>query len=355
MPANRIIVRHPMGGLLRAKGRADIDPSPFVAGVTKPNLGNSGLDTTKPPLIPYYGDITVTTNNVDLSGLDIFGFVKVRAAGCHGDNFRVRGSGPGTTNTGLIDCNHPSAASAYFKRVTLIPDYPSEWLNAIIGHDWTLEQALALNCVDGAGSYNSYAPAAAGNCTILGGIFDALSYWSPDPQNPLLPRNHSDNRTHNDGYQIQGNTNYIIRGPIIRGYCSTTAGSGIGGVPAPTADTPYTTPDGKRLVTGQAIGITPNVSQVNHVLIDRAWLYGGAQSLTIIPGSQGVGTDVVMTGTRFGRDQALITKSGVQARRPVVIDPSLSLPAFPSSTGPDTAGNVYEDDGSPITIYRVAG
>ena len=332
-----IYVKHAIGGVLVAVGRGAVSTTPFVLGTTKPSAANTGATGT---LTPSSGDLTITTANYDLSGLDIFGFVKVRAAGCHGTNFRVRGSGPGITNTALIDCNHAAATGASFSNVTLIPDFPSIWLNSIIGHDYTVIRGLMLNGVDGAGMYNSNTPAAVCNTRLEGCYIDQLTYSSPDA-------NHTDNRTHNDGVQIQGNTGHAVVGCTVAVFYdpATSVGADTGPAPLPASYKPS--------VTGQAIGITPNVSQVGNVVIDRNWIDAGAQSVTIIPGSVGVADSITITGNRFGRNQPNLTKNGVTARRAICIASEITLTGFPTTTGADTQGNVYEDDGSPVTVHRI--
>jgi hypothetical protein len=337
-----LIVRHTYpDGILRAVGRANLDLNPFTLRVTKPTTANVGANTTLRPLTPVYGDITVTTPNYDLSGLDVFGLVKVRAAGCHGTNFRVRGSVV-TNNTAMIDCNHVAASGANFSQVTLIPDNPSRWTNSVIGHDYTVTRGLMLRGTDGAGMYNAAAPSAACNTALYGCLIGQLMYVSPDIEN------HSDNRTHNDGVQIQGNTGHTIVGSTIVAMYDPVVSIGVTDGPAPVPT--YYRPS----VTGQAIGITPNVSLVDGVVIEDNWLDAGAQSITVIAGSQGVGTNVSIKRNRFGRNQPLLTKGGVSARRAILIQDTLSIPGMPSATDVDTVnGNVYEDDGSPVTIHRL--
>lgn len=338
---SRIIVRHPAKGLLRAVGRSDVDSNPFVLGVTKPSAVNTGPVGT---LAPYSGDFTVTAAGTVIQNLDIAGFVKVRAANVTVRNCVVRGSGPGTTNTGLIDCNHVAASNVLVENCLLVPDQPSYWLNAIIGHDYTIRRCQAYNVVDFCGAYNSATPTARADVVIEGNYFHDLAYFSPDP-------NHTDNRTHNDGVQIQGNFGHRIVGNTILANVSTKAGNGYPGAsPAPTAADPY-----YPSVTGQAIGITPNVSQVGDVLIDSNWLDYGAQTITIIPGSQGVdAASVTIAKNRFGRNQPSISKGGVSAKRAILIDPAVGTITNVSNAtaAAPTLANTYEDNGAAVTIYR---
>jgi hypothetical protein len=87
--------------------------------------------------------------------------------------------------------------------------------------------------------------------------------------------------------------------------------------------------------------VTPNVSVVHDLFIDRNWLDGGAQSVTMIPGPRGTGGGIVLSNTHFGYSQAMVTHNGVRARRPVLIDSSVHIAQY---------GNSYMN-GSPIRFY----
>ena len=328
------------------------DPAPrednFTLGVTKPNNTKTGIPAGT-VLTPHYGDITITTAGQVVENLDIHGFVFVQAANVTIHRCRVRGSLPGPTgkqNWGLIDCNPASSGpNTLIENCLLVPDYPAVGINGILGHNYTVRRTETYNVVDGFGIYNTNGtpPTNPANVTIEGCYVHDLVYISPDP-------NHSDNRTHNDCIQIQGNSNISIVGNTLYANVSSMAGNGYpGAIPAPPANNPW-----YPSVTGQAIGVTPNVSQISSLTINKNWLDYGAQSITIVPNGKGVGSSVVVTGNHFGRNQPNLNKGGNSARRAIIVHPSVSVANFPTTTGTDTnCGNIYEDNNTPVTIWRM--
>lgn len=331
-----------VGGLLVRRGRQSLNPNPFVIGTTKPNALNVGLPPLR-PLTTVIGDVTITSSaGTLLEGLDIFGRVKVQAANVTIRNCRVRGANNVSGNTALIDCNHPNASNVLIENCDLRPDFPSIWLNAVIGHNYTIRYCHIWDVVDGLGVYNSYAPTAHADVTIEANFIHDLAYFSPDP-------NHNDNRTHNDGIQIQGNGWITIRGNTVWANVGSAGQSNQAGVPAPNPYYPS--------VTGQAIGITPNVSVVTNTLIELNWIDYGAQSITIASGNVGdTNTTALVRLNKFGRNQPNLNKGGTTARRAILMTSDLTNPqGLPSVTGLDTNnGNVYEDNGQPVTVYRLA-
>ena len=154
---------------------------------------------------------------------------------------------------------------------------------------------------------------------IEGNYVHDLFYAGPDP-------NHSDNHTHNDGVQIQGGGNIKIIGNTLDALAGT----------ASTLTSPYFP-----AVTGQAIALTPNVSAIHDLLIDRNWMDGGAQSIggTV---AQGLGSGIVISNNRFGHLQWPVNRFGSRTRWAIV------LPVAPITF----SGNVYDDSGAPALIYR---
>lgn len=357
------------GDFLVSHGRSPIfsPSSPFTIGTTRPtseNVGvggaalrsvaSAGLPTTSAGDIVIddaYHAANATSGVLLIERVDLYGFVKVRTRlPVTIRRSRIRGSSAvtGATRTALVDCNHPNlglagAANVLLEECDLIPAFPSEGIDGVVGHDYTARRCLVRNTVDFFGAFNSYRPADPGRVTIEGCYGDSLAYFSPCSYQ-------SDNRTHNDGIQIQGNSGYVIRGNDLRAQPSSTAGNGFNPTD-PTA--PAKNPYAPASVTGQVIGITPNVSSVTDVLIEKNWFSGGRASVIATPGSYSV-SGVTMRDNRFDRTQPLITTAASGSeRRAVILAPGVSFVGAPSSTGPDTQGNVY-DDGAPVTIYREA-
>ncbi len=275
--------------------------------VSIPNPGNgmpTSANTGVPAglaLTPVWHDITVTKAGTVLSGLDIHGFVKVRAANVTIRNSRIHGSGPGTSNTGLIDANSAAVSRLLIENCDLSHDAASVWVDGVVGHDYTVLRSDVSNVVDGFGVMNAANKNANLNVVIEDNYVHALDYMGNDP-------NHPDHHTHNDGVQIQGagSTHGTVQVRISGNNLQAMAG------PASNVRSPYFP-----AVTGQAIAVTPNVSQVHDVVISGNWLDGGAQSITMIPGSKGVGSGMAMTGNRFGTTQG--------THRPVLIQSPVSV------------------------------
>lgn len=246
-------------------------------------------------LSPVWGDITVTKAGTVLSGLDIHGFVKVKAANVTIRNSRIHGSGPGRTNTGLVDANSPSVSRLVIENCDLSHDAASVWVDGVVGHDYTVLRSDVSNVVDGFGVMNPSNKNANLNVVIEDNYVHALDYMGNDP-------NHSDHHTHNDGVQIQGTggTRGVTQVRISGNNLQAMAG------PHSSLRSPY-----YPAVTGQAIAVTPNVSQVHDVVISGNWLNGGAQSVTMIPGPKGVGSGMVLTNNHYGTTQG--------THRPVLI------------------------------------
>lgn len=348
------------GTAWRQKGRLDIQTQgrdSLVYGSYKPAEPTTGLlpgwvDSQTSPsvgeqqLTALSGTQTITTDNTVLQNKDIFGFVNVRAANVQLINCKIRGDNSASTSVGVVNAAHQNCVGLLIKDCLIVPDYPSYWLTGIFGHDYTAERCNIYNVVDGFGAFN----ANSGHTTdpifvrIYGSYVHDLSYYSPDPT-------HGDNRTHNDGIQIQGNSDIIIRGNRFDANASSSVGDGYNdSVPAPLPAS-Y-----RPSVTGQAIGITPNVSAVANVTIDQNWIDYGAQSITIAVNTYNVGTGISITANRFGRNQPNLTKDSVTARRAIAVQTGVNtITGVPASTGTDTQlGNVYDDDSSPITIWRLS-
>lgn len=354
--------------LWQSNGRPSRGAGGFVVGSTRPTVDVGSAFGPQPTLrtaaqlgLPTQsnGDIVVddayhaankTGSVLEIVGLDLFGFLKIRTRyDVVLRSYRIRGSGPvtGATRTALVDCNHPELGLLGRENVLLedgilIPDYPSEGIDGVVGHDFTIRRARIENAVDFGGSFNSYRPGDPARVAVEGCFGTSLAYYSPCSYQ-------SDNRTHNDGWQIQGNSGHRLRGNDFRAKPSTTTGNGSN----PTdASAPAKNPYGPASVTGQCVGITPNVSVVSDVVIEDNWFAAGRASVIVAENTYPA-TGVTVRRNKFDRTQPLINVAGVSARRAMIVEPTVSVVGAPSLTGPDTQGNVYEDDATPITVYRM--
>jgi hypothetical protein len=283
-------------------------------GTYVPSVSTTGVPLGT-SLKTVWGDITITKPGTVLDSLDIHGFVKVRAASVTIRRSIIRGSGPGHTDTGLVDVNSAAANHVLIEDCDLTHGFPSVWVDGVIGHDYTALRNNVHNVVDGFGVYNANNKSADLNVTIEGNYVHDLNYMAPDPET-------SDNHTHNDGVQIQGT------GPTHGKLQVKIFGNNIQAFVGPGSNTRspwYPT------VSGQAIAVTPNVTQVHDVLMDHNELNGGRQSVTLIPGPKGTGSGLTLSNNRFGRGQVYM---------PVRITAPVKLAM---------SNNLY-DDGKPITV-----
>ena len=245
----------------------------------KPTAANTGVRIGS-TLTAYRGDIVVTTPGTVIENKDIYGFVRIRAANVTIRNCRVRGSGPAGYNTGLIDCNHHAVRNALIEDCLLVPDFPSVWLDGVIGKEYTARRCNVYNTVDGFGVYNSTDRSAPTNVTIESCYIHDLSYFAVDP-------NHGYGPTHNDCIQIQGGSNVRVRGNTIACFMSKTAGN----------------QNYEAINIGQGVLIQPNLAPVVNSDISYNWIDGGKVGLYFVLGSQPTQLFGSCTGNRFGTSQ----------------------------------------------------
>jgi hypothetical protein len=267
----------------------------------------------------YRGDITITTPGTVIDSMDVYGFIKVRAANVTIRNSYIHG-GVATSNTGLVDAMYGAAINTTVLNDTLVPDYPSVWIDGVFGHDMTVKGSNMWNVVDGIGTFKPGLSATGNdNVNIEGNYVHDLFYAAPDP-------NHGDNHTHNDGIQIQGGGNIRIVGNTLLCLAGT----------ASNMRSPY-----YPAATGQAIALTPNASAIHDLVIDGNWMDGGAQSIGGTT-ALGLNSGISITNNRFGHLQWPVNRFGSRTRWAIV------LPDAPITM----TGNVYDDTGYPALIYR---
>jgi hypothetical protein len=300
-------------------GTVTLNPSPLPGGV-RPSGGSTGVPVGT-VLKAYHGDLVITTPGTVIDSLDVFGFVTIKAADVTIRNSRVRGSGPGSTNTGLINCTSAAVKNAVIEDVTLAPDYPSVWLDGVLGHDFTATRVNTYDVVDGFGVFNTTGPAA--NVTITSSWVHDLSYFSSDP-------NHPDNRTHNDAIQIQGGSNIQVVGNELDAYLSTSVG---------TQDYPYPQ-------AGFGVIVTPNVGPVTGARIDKNWITGSYIPIKLTTGTWGATTFGEVNDNRFAHDMRNVPMDGVNQWFTILMTPDMTA---------TTTGNVYDDTNTPVTVRHDSG
>lgn len=304
------------------------------------------------------GDIIITSGGT-YENLDIAGFMLIRTSQpVIIRNCRIRGwnkSFPnGSGDTGLVNCDHGSTnnSNVLIEDCDLIPDYPSPWVNGIIGHDFTARRNRIRNCVDSFICRNSSTPSGPVRVNIWANYTYDYAYFTPDYASSSQRPN-----THNDAVQINYGSAIDITGNVFIGNGSPDAGTppyGIGTGPgANTADGPNSLGRGVNITgggsgsTAQTIGITKN-------------RFDNFQVSVSIPGvNPSIGNAVTVENNEFGPNiPPLNTGSSSNPQHfHIQIGVGVAIDGFPSgsagSNTPDTNnGNIYQVDGGPAIIRR---
>ncbi len=298
-------------------------PTPAPGGGTEPvpvvPTGGVGVPVGT-SLTVHNGDITITTPGTVIDSLDVRGFVIVKAANVTIRNSIIRGSGPGSYNTGLINATSAGVSNLLIEDTTLVPSHPSVWIDGVLGHDFTARRVETYNVVDGFGVYNTTGPNA--NVTIDSSWVHDLSYFSGDP-------NHSDNRTHNDCIQIQGGRYITITNNRLDAYLSTTVGTG----------------DAQYPEAGFGVILTPNVSAVSSATISGNHFTGSYIPVKLTTGTRGAMNFGRLENNEFTRTMRNVPMGGVSQWFTILTTPDLTA---------TYSGNVY-DDQTAITVRNDSG
>jgi hypothetical protein len=274
----------------------------------KPDATNTGIPAGT-TLTEIHGDMVITVDGTIIEDKDVFGFIDVRARNVIIRRSRVRGSGPGTGNTGLIIALNAACVNLLVEYCELRPDFPSYWLDGIIGDNFTARYNKVYNVVDGFGINGT---GVLNTACYSNWVYD-LSYFSPDP-------NHTDNQTHNDCIQVFGGDGAIIAGNRLDCFLSTTVG---------TLNNPYTQGNA-------AIQLNQGTAPLTNLAANDNWVDGG----NITVNGLGVTGDIGdLLRNRCGRGSHSGQVIGFAT-------------ATVCNTGTGADVNVYDDNGTPVPIYR---
>lgn len=285
--------------LLGCAPAAAASPGPIESWSRPPGTlaGKPGPDNTGVPagvsLRVVTGDQVYTTDNQVISGLDIRGYVRIRAKNVTIKNSIVRGGAP--------RCNAPiiyveGGSSATIQDSELVPSQPNACLDGIWATNATLQRLDIHGTVDGVKAFD--------NVVLQDSYIHHLSYFASDPNQGGTP-------THNDAVQTyQGSRDITIRRNNLNP--STNAGT--------KGNAAYqVTQDGGLPAT--------------NLRIEANWLDGGGCMLNFShKGGPTPMTGIYVTNNRFGR--------GSQFNCPILISTKTVLS--------QNAGNVWDDTGTPI-------
>lgn len=247
----------------------------FTLGVTKPTAGNTG--TLGTPLTTQSGDVTITTAGVTVTGLDIHGFLIIKAANVTVTNCHIRGRGPAYVAQGLVDCTNAAATGVTISRCEVGDSAATTqyWWNGIDGSGFTADRCNIHDVTDAIHTTGS-------NVTVQGCYIHDLSFHDDDGdhagdgQHPYW--------SHNDGWQTMGGTNLNATGNYFGCYASTTTGMPDTLVTSGVPNRNW--PNGITISpTGGTVGMT----------VDRCWFDGGQRWLQAP--AQGKGYDTGNTVT----------------------------------------------------------
>lgn len=304
----------------------------FVLGETEPTPSNTGPRVA--PTQTVFGNVTLTTGQT-YSGKILKGRISVP----------ISATGTIIIEDNIIDASETTPLSGNIINVhantgaTVIIRH-----NEIIGTSGTLGIAVRRftayrnyihHVEDGIRIHNfNGTGVAAANAVVEGNLIGPLIILTPDPY-----INRIDNRTHSDCIQIEGCDGIVIRGNALNAYHT--------GLPTSNQEWAMNAHPYESVPTGtanarahpqasHAIMISPNVSQVTNLTIDRNWCRAGEMGINT-SSLVNASTTGAITGNRFNRDQWHATYT-------------INIKA--AAVDLTTSGNVYEDNNAPVTVRR---
>jgi hypothetical protein len=156
-----------------------------------PGAGSTGVPAGT-PLTVHDGDLTVTTPGTVISGLDIHGFLRIKASDVTIKNSIIRGNPLLSSPMSLIQSTEPRVQII---DTELSPTKPSYYLDGVVGHDFTLTRVNVHSVVDSV-------KLTGGNVVVQDSWLHDNSYYATTP---------SGHDTHTDNVQIQVGNNITIR------------------------------------------------------------------------------------------------------------------------------------------------
>lgn len=258
------------------------------SGVVQPGAGNTGVPAGT-ALTPYWGDLTITTPGTVIDGLDVHGFVTVRANDVTIRRSIVRGGVASITagNRSLITSTYPGVV---IEDTELAPEFPSVRIDGLKGYGFTARRLNIHDAVD--------------NTLVWGDNTTLSSSWLHDNRHYLTDPNQNGGPSHDDSVQVQGGTNITISGNTITG------------------------------AYGAAIQVTQDYALTTSLAITSNWMGNGGCTVNVAEKGRGPLQNLVMSANTFYRTS------------------TYNCPAIiPQTTMITNTANTYPD-GTPITLIR---
>jgi hypothetical protein len=239
------------------------------------------------------GDLTITTAGATYSGLDIHGYVVVKAPNVTIKDSIIRG-GTGPVGNGIVNDTDNAATNFLLEDSEVVPQYPVVGLDDIKGWNYTALRDNIHGTVDGLKMYGN-------NATVEASWIHDLVTYAHDPAQNNGP-------SHSDGVQILSGNNLKIIGNTIEGGTNT------------------------------ALMITQDHGTTSGVMFANNWVSGGACTLNILPlplGSMG----------GIAVDNNIFTDNSTR-NCPILDSPTVNL---------TVSGNVFAGSGLPVPVNNKGG
>jgi hypothetical protein len=266
-------------------------PPPVVLSGNQPGPGNTGVPAGT-ALTVYNGDLTITTAGATYSGLDIHGYVVVKAPNVTIKNSIIRG-GTGSIGNGIVN-DGAAGTNFLLEDSEVVPQYPVVGLDDIKGWNYTALRDNIHGSVDGLKMYGD-------NATVEDSWIHDLVTYAHDPAQNNGP-------SHSDGVQILSGNNLKIIGNTIEGGNNT------------------------------AVMITQNHGTTSNVAIENNWVSNGACTVNILPVPL-----VSLSGITV--DNNIFTNNST-SHCPILDTPHVGLSA---------SGNVFAGTGLPVPVNNKGG
>ncbi|HET9657696.1 MAG TPA: right-handed parallel beta-helix repeat-containing protein, partial [Kineosporiaceae bacterium] len=239
-------------------GPASGPAAPVTGG---PSAANTGVPAGT-NLTVHLGDLVITEPGTVIDGLDIHGFVEVRAANVTVRRSLIRG-GVATSLRGVVQNNDPAATGFLLEDSEIRPAHPSVWLTGVKGANYTMRRVhVNGGVVDGAMASGSHV-------RVESSYLHGLVSYAVDPTHP--------DGSHNDGVQVVGGSDITITGNTI------LAGTGQNSV----------------------LQVTQDIGPTRQLTFSDNWVDGGTCSVKLThQGGTALGP-VTVSGNRFGRGMSI--------------------------------------------------
>ncbi|WP_273652151.1 hypothetical protein [Cellulomonas fimi] len=228
--------------------------TPGVVGTYVPDATTTGVPNGT-RLTVHQGDLTITTPNAVIDGLDVRGFVKVAAPNVTIKNSIIRGAAT-SKQTALIT-SASTTSSVTVVDSELYNSVPGPWVDGVRGYNFKLQRVNLHDVIDMAHIYGD-------NVTIEASYLHDNLHYEVDPAQNNTP-------SHDDSIQIQKGNNIRIVGNNISGAFNT------------------------------GIQFTQDQGIVSNVTVDKNYLDGGGCTVNLAEKGRGPFQGITVKDNKFGR------------------------------------------------------